>query len=336
MPSVVTRGDLALQAMVLHNTATAHVRRGDPYAGLAMYERALNVKRSAGQRVSSLMTLGSLIFVLRLVGDLDEAERLAQKLLEDARDIGNANILAHAHENEGSIKLLRGDFLGATRAFRDGQRACDPADVLVLPDILHGLALAALGLGNIAEADECCAKACGLMRGADRRQHVAAVLVTRVECAMAERAHRRAFRLAIEALREAGEGPDAVLTATTNLDLAAALVRLVPSLEGAERDEADRYAASAAATAGRDAAPARLSLSLTHESSRVRDAYRSAAAMEDRPRARPRRPAARGRVADRVPRRSTRVRRPARTAGGFVEATQSTRHLRVFGQPARP
>jgi ATP/maltotriose-dependent transcriptional regulator MalT/DNA-binding SARP family transcriptional activator len=249
MPAVVTRGDLALQGMVLHNTAGAHVLRGDPYAGLAMYERALKVKRSAGQRVSSLMTLGSLIFVLRLVGDLDEAERLSQKLLEDASDIGNANILAHAHENAGSLKLLRGDFEAATLAFRDGQRACDPADVLVLPDILHGLAQAALGLGNVAEADECCAKASGLMRDAEHRQHVARVLVTRVECAMAERAHGRALRLAIEALGHAGQGPDDVATASTNLDLAAALVRLAPSLDEAERALADRHAASAAATA---------------------------------------------------------------------------------------
>jgi ATP/maltotriose-dependent transcriptional regulator MalT/DNA-binding SARP family transcriptional activator len=249
MPAVVTRGDLPLQGMVLHNTAGALVRRGDPYGGLAMYERALKVKRSAGQRVSSLLTLGSLIFVLRLVGDLDEAERFAQKLLEDARDIGNANILAHAHENEGSIKLLRGDLAGATRAFRDGQRACDPADVLVLPDILHGLGQAALGLGNFAEADEHCAKAFALMRDAGRRQHVASVLVTRVSCAMAERAYERAYALAVEALGEAAEGPDAVLTASTNLDLAAALVRLAPLLEAPTRDEADRLAAAAAATA---------------------------------------------------------------------------------------
>ena len=249
MPAVVTRGDLALQGMVLHNTAGAHVRRGDPYAGLAMYERALKVKRSAGQRVSSLLTLGSLIFVLRLLGDLDEAERLAKMLLEDARDIGNANILAHAYENQGSIELLRGDFAAATRSFRDGQRACDPADVLVLPDILHGLAQAALGLGAIAEADETCAKAVGAMRDAGRRQHVASVLVTRVECAIAERAHRRAFDMALEALGDAGEGPDAVLTASTNLDLSAALVRLGPSLDAAEREDADRHAAAAAARA---------------------------------------------------------------------------------------
>ncbi|MBD5653682.1 MAG: hypothetical protein IAI50_00695, partial [Candidatus Eremiobacteraeota bacterium] len=249
MPAVVMRGDLALQGMVLHNTASAHVRRGDPYAGLAMFERALKVKRSAGQRVSSLLTLGSLIFVMRLVGDLDEAERLAQKLLEDARDIGNANILAHAHENEGSLKLLRGDFGGAAQTFRDGQRTCDPADVLVLPDILHGLAQAALGLGNIAEADECCAKALGLIRDSASRQQVASVLVTRVECAIADRAQQRAFRLAIEALGAAGQGPDAVATASTNLDLAAALVRLAPALETSDRDAADRYAAAAAATA---------------------------------------------------------------------------------------
>ncbi len=249
MPSVVARGDLALQGMVLHNTAVLHVRRGDPYAGLAMHERALKVKRSAGQRVSSLLTLGSLVFVTRLVGDLDHAERLSAKLLDDAYDIGTANLVAYARENEGEIKLLRGDAVGAQLAFREALRAGDPGDVLFLPDILHGLAQASLALGDVDEADECCSKSLASLRTTGRRQNIAAVLLTRAECALARGENARGLALAYEALELAGAGADAVMTASTSLDVAVTLVRLLPKLSGAAAREAERRAAQGATTA---------------------------------------------------------------------------------------
>ena len=249
MPSVVARGDLALQGMVLHNTSVAHVRRGDPYAGLAMQERALKVKRSAGQRVSSLLTLGNLIFVTRILGDLDEAERLSQRLLVDALDIGNANLISYAYGNEGEIKLMRGDVPGALVAFKAAQRAGDPGDVLSMPDVLHGFGQALLALGQVAEADEACAKAIAVMRATGRKQNVATVLLTRAECAVASDEIARAVTLATEALDLAGAGADAVITASASLDAAALLMRVRVRLPAKEARSVERVACNAATMA---------------------------------------------------------------------------------------
>lgn len=248
MPSVVARGDLALQGMVLHNTAVAHVRRGDPYAALPVYERALRVKRSAGQRVSALLTLGNRIHLLRLLGDYDQAETQTRELLSDAENVGDAHLVAHAYENEGALKLLRADLAGAQNAFRKAQQACDPADALVLPDILHGSARAALALGDVAAADDGCVKALALLKTVNRRQPQAPLLLTRVECALAAGESSRALIVAQEALA-AAEGPDALLCASVNLDVAVALVGAASQLRDAQAAEAERLALRAATTA---------------------------------------------------------------------------------------
>jgi len=249
LPSIVLRGDVALQGVILHNTAVAHVRRGEPYASLPVFERALGVKRSAGQRVSALMTLSNQIYVTRLLGDLDGAERLVRTLLEDARDVGNGTMLAHGYENAGSILVLRGDGTGALTAFTEAQRACDPSDVLLMPEILHGRAQALLLTGDAGGADEACAKAIATMRAAKRDQSLAPVVVTRANVAFARDEYSRAIGLVREALLLAGRGADDVMCASVNLDAAALLVRMMPKLNDADHAEADGLAAKAAGTA---------------------------------------------------------------------------------------
>jgi LuxR family maltose regulon positive regulatory protein len=248
-PSVVLRGDVALQGLLLHNTAVAHVRRGEPYASLPVFERALGVKRGAGQRVSALMTLSNQIFVMRLLGDLDGAERLVATLLDDSRDVGNGSMLAHGFENAGAISLLRGDAAGALAAFDEAQSACDPSDVLLMPEILHGRAQALLSCRGLREADEACAKACAMMRAAKRTQSIAPVLITRAEVAFASRELSRAAGLVDEALALADKGADTVTCASVNLDAAALLVRMMPDVSADERLTLDRVAAAAGATA---------------------------------------------------------------------------------------
>lgn len=249
MPSVVARGDLALQGKVLHNTGVAHVRRGDPYAALAVYERALKVKRSAGQRVSALVTLGNQVVALREVGDVEEAERICRDFLDEAQDVGSAQMLAHALDNEGELKLLRGELTAASRAFREALRVSDPADVLFLPDILAGLARSIITTGDVDEADECCSKAIGMLRTTGRSQDVAAVLLTRAECAMARAQYERAFALVNESLNLYDRGTDAVFTASTSLDAAAMLVGLMSKLSPSDAGAAEKAAANAAASA---------------------------------------------------------------------------------------
>lgn len=249
MPSVVARGDLPIQGIVLHNTAVAHVRRGDPYAGLAVYERALKVKRSAGQRVNALMTLANMIYALRILGDVDEAERLTTQLLDDANDIGNASMVAFAYENDGALRLMRGDADGANRAYREAQRTCDPGDVVVLPDIVHGLAQCALALGNLVEADDLCARVATVLRSAKRRQATAAVELTRAECALARGDFSIALATAREALESASAGVDPLALASVSIDAAALLMRCAPHLAAAESAEAEKLALRAATTA---------------------------------------------------------------------------------------
>ena len=249
MPSVVLRGDVALQGVLLHNTAVAHVRRGDPYASLPVFERALGIKRSVGQRVSALMTLSNQIFVTRLLGDLDGAERLVDALLEDARDVGNDTMLAHGYENAGAIRILKGDGAGALAAFTQAQNACDPSDVLLMPEILHGQAQALLLLRNARDADEACAKAIATMRAAQRTQSIAPVIVTRAEAALARAEYSRGEGLVREAMELAAQGADSVLCASVNLDAAALLARVLANVSEEERPEIDRLAAQAAGTA---------------------------------------------------------------------------------------
>jgi DNA-binding SARP family transcriptional activator len=246
MPSVVARGDLATQGKLLHNTAVAHVRRGEPYAGLAMYQRALKVKRSAGQRVSAIISLGNQIFVLRLVGDYDEAERLSNEMLDEAYDVGNATLVAYALENEGALKFLRGDYAGATVALRKAESDCDPADVLVLPEVWHGLAQTALALGNATEADELCAKAIAIVRNAERAQQVASLLLLRGECAAAKGEFEHARDLVYEAMELSLAGPDAVISTIVGLEGAALLVRLLSKFSPAVAQDCEARASLAA------------------------------------------------------------------------------------------
>ncbi|MBD5636104.1 MAG: winged helix-turn-helix domain-containing protein, partial [Candidatus Eremiobacteraeota bacterium] len=249
MPALVARGDLALQGMVLHNTGCALARRGEPYAALAMYDRALRVKRSAGQRVSTLMTLGNKIFTLRIVGDLDEAERLVRLMLDESYDIGNAAMMAHARENEGALYLLRGSPVEALGAFRAGQAASDPADVFFLPEIMHGLAQALAATGQFAEADAICRNVAEGHRAVDRQQPLAAVLVTRATCAAGLGEPARAFELVREALAVADAGADAVASAAVRIDAGETLLAIAPRLQTPVAKEAWALAAQAAGAA---------------------------------------------------------------------------------------
>ncbi len=248
-PSLVARGDLAAHGQVLHNTAVAHLRRGDVYAGLSMYERALKLKESAGQRVSMLTTLGDLVYVRTLLGDVDEAQRLVEPLIAQAKDAGATAIYARGLEQRGVHSLLRGDVEAAHAAFRTAEAACDPGDMLVLPDIEHGLAQCAMRAGEIADADTLCARAIAVFRGAGRRQQVAPILLTRAGCALAVGDARLAANLAREAIASSADGPNALFHASVCLDAAPVLTRCAAELNSADAADCDRDASQAVTTA---------------------------------------------------------------------------------------
>jgi DNA-binding SARP family transcriptional activator len=248
-PSVVSRGDLGAHGLVLHNTAVAHLRRGDIYAGLSTYERALKLKEAAGQRVSKLTTLGDIVYAKTLLGDIDEAERAADELLAQAQDVGASAMIARAHEQRGVLRLMRADVAGAEAAFDAAQAACDPGDVLVLPDIEHGLAQCALASGDVDRADVLSARAIGVFKGAGRRQQIAPMLLTRAACAVARGDWDSAAAAAREAVAASGDGLNALLHATACIDAAVVLARCTKQAKGAASIELDKAASQAATEA---------------------------------------------------------------------------------------
>ena len=248
-PSVVGRGDLGAHGLVLHNTAVAHLRRGDIYAGLSTYERALKLKEAAGQRVSKLTTLGDIVYAKTLLGDIDDAGHAADELLAQAQDVGASAMIARAHEQRGVLRLMRGDVAGAEAAFDAAQAACDPGDVLVLPDIEHGLAQCALASGDVDRADVLSARAIGVFKGAGRRQQIAPMLLTRAACAVARGDWQAAAGAAREAVAASGEGLNALLHATACVDAAVVLARCTKQAKGAASIDLDKAASQAATEA---------------------------------------------------------------------------------------
>ncbi len=225
-PLIVARGDLALQGIVLHNTGVAQVRRGDPIAAAATYERALAVKRRAGQRVSALLTLGNLVVVRRVVGEYAAAERLARETLDEGRDVGNATMIANALANLAALELDLGRIDAAERTFAEARDTCDPSDVLVLPEVIAGLGRIALLRGDAASAEDLSAQAASLLRRTRRREVWAGLALTRARAAlMSGDVERTRFHL-VESLREATEQTDDVVFACIALDVAVTYARI--------------------------------------------------------------------------------------------------------------
>ena len=248
-PRIVARGDLAAHGLVLHNTGVAHLRRGDVYTGLSLYERALKLKEQAGQHVSMLTTLGDLIFVKTLLGDLDEAERLVEILHSRAAEIGATHLVTRALEQQGSLKLLRGDVESAQEIFRRAQAAADPADMILMPEIEHGLAKCAMFTRNFAESDALCARACANLSSLGRHQQVAPIRITRAHVSAASGDVSAAIKLAEEAIVECGQGANALVQATSALEAAVILATHASGLSVIEAARVDGRAAEAATTA---------------------------------------------------------------------------------------
>ena len=246
-PKLVARGDLASQGLVLHNVAVAHLRRGELYTGLSTYERALKVKEDAGHRASLLHTLGDIIYVKTIIGDLEEATQLVERLVAQATDLGMAATIARAHEQRGAIALLQGDIEGASDAYRAAQAACDPSDVRILPDIEHGLAQCALLNGKVQEAEFLVSRAAAIYRSAGRHQQLAPLLLTQARCTIAGGDFVAAARWTLEAVEAGNRGTDALLECVTSLDAAEFLMSCAAKASPADARAWERCASSAAA-----------------------------------------------------------------------------------------
>lgn len=237
-PAVADLADLALQGVLLHNTGVAHVRRGDPFAALGFYERALEIKRAAGQRVSALVTLGNLCVVLRALGDIPAATRIAAECTREARAVGNAAMLSHALENAGALALAAGELETAAELFAEACAACDPSDTIFLPDALLGLANVALARADAAAATAACARAATLLRAPGDEQRRAGVLAARARTALAAADPAAALGFANEALELASCGADTLATTTIGLEVAAVAAQAATMLTASAAEEA--------------------------------------------------------------------------------------------------
>jgi ATP/maltotriose-dependent transcriptional regulator MalT/DNA-binding SARP family transcriptional activator len=252
-PQVEKLDDLALMGVMLHNTGVAHMRRGDPFAALHFYERAVGVKRAARQRVSAVVTLGNICIVLRLLGDVPAALRLSEECLREARLIGDATLLAHALENAGSLALLQDDLDAAARAFEEARSACDPCDAATLPYVFQGLATVALRRGDVAAAAAACARATALLR-ADANEHRQATLITtRARVTLAAGQPEAALALARTAVALADRGPDVLTSTIVRLECAQVAVTASATLEPAKAEDACAFGRDAARLALADA-----------------------------------------------------------------------------------
>ena len=248
-PSLVARGDLVAQGLVLHNSAVAKMRQGDIFGALSTYERALKLKEAAGQRVSMLTTLADLTLAKRLLGHMDEALQMVEQLLGAAAEVGAASLIARAYEQRGQLALLRGDYDAALAAFGSAQRSCDPGDVNVLPDIELGLAQCALHAGDVTEAEVILERAATAWRGAGRQQLLAPALLAQAQCAITRGDFAAAADLSDQAAVGASRGRDTLVEATCSLEAAAILAKCAATLSGAESALVDQRAAAAAAAA---------------------------------------------------------------------------------------
>ena len=101
----------------------------------------------------------------------------------------------------------RKDIEGATQAFRSARDVSDPSDMILLPEIEHGLARCALQRGDLSEADELCGRAIEMFRRAARHQQLAPVIVTRAQVMLGKGDAVTATKLADEAIDDASRVP---------------------------------------------------------------------------------------------------------------------------------
>lgn len=120
---------------------------------LAAYERALELKRQAGDERGAAIALDGIATIHLLLEQLDTAERRYQ----EAREIyGRLELRAdetQALVNLGRLHQLRGDFEEALRMHREAEPAvAELGDLQLVASNLYGLARALWSLGRLEEA----------------------------------------------------------------------------------------------------------------------------------------------------------------------------------------
>ncbi len=119
-------GDRVGAAGVIADMARLRMRRGEPRAALEGLERALVVAEEFHDRRLAARILGNLGLAQRRLGNADAALACTRRALAGAEEIGEADVVATAHEEIASLALARGAHGEAAdharKAFETGDR----------------------------------------------------------------------------------------------------------------------------------------------------------------------------------------------------------------------
>jgi len=142
-----------LLAMTLNNVGVATKLRGEFARALEAFERALAIVEGQRDRYSGAMILLNLSLLALSLGDIENAERRARRVLSQARQVGVTWLVGHAYRTLARILFVRGDAISAARVL---QRANGVFQMLRSPRNLAAVMIdqaeAALARGDLPEA----------------------------------------------------------------------------------------------------------------------------------------------------------------------------------------
>jgi predicted ATPase/DNA-binding CsgD family transcriptional regulator len=145
-------------ALAVHNDAPAQIRakalnaagtlaaeQSDYGQATVLYEKALALRRQAGDTQGVAASLSNLGVMARKKGDFDEAERLYKESLEILRDLGNLGSIASVLDNLGLVKQYQGDYKQADQLYGEALK------IFKQEDDKQGISMALNNRGKMAQ-----------------------------------------------------------------------------------------------------------------------------------------------------------------------------------------
>ena len=170
--------DSSLRAKALIGAGFMAARLGDRLAAVARYEKALVLRRTAGDRAGEADVLQYLAEVAEEAGDFARAQDLREQVLAIRRQVGDELGVATAMHDLGVVMLYRGDHAAAISQVMEAiplfRRQADARNLALALDLLTGAEMLAGRDEAIRHAEE----SLTLWRTLDDRSAVAYALVT--------------------------------------------------------------------------------------------------------------------------------------------------------------
>ncbi|NJP65742.1 BTAD domain-containing putative transcriptional regulator [Streptomyces spiramenti] len=114
------RTDVHAEAVALAQLGRVHSQRREPARGVEVLERAVELFRSVGDEEEALYALSAVVPCLGTAGRLDEAVKLSEAALEQARGAGLDELSITIRHNLGRCHLLLGNLARAHRMLTEG------------------------------------------------------------------------------------------------------------------------------------------------------------------------------------------------------------------------